>query len=52
MEDIKFLVDSDRQVMKETILIELGRLENEEDIKITARYIYDTIRNRKLTAHQ
>ncbi|MFL0194179.1 hypothetical protein ACJDU8_01035 [Clostridium sp. WILCCON 0269] len=52
MEDVKFLVDSDGQILKETILIELGRIENEEDIKIIARYICDTAKSRRLTAHQ
>ncbi|MFL0197621.1 hypothetical protein ACJDU8_18920 [Clostridium sp. WILCCON 0269] len=52
MEDVKFLVDRDNHTMKETILIELGRLENEEDIKIIARYICDTAKSRKLTARQ
>ncbi|WP_373844426.1 hypothetical protein [Clostridium sp.] len=52
MEDVKFLVDPDKHVIKETILIELGRFENEEDIKNVARFICDNAESKKLTARQ
>ena len=52
MQDVKFLVDSDNHTMKESILIELGRFENEEDIRFMARYICDNAEKKKKTVHQ
>lgn len=52
MKDTTFIIDESKQVFKASILSEIGRLENEEDIKIVARYICNRAKKEKKTIHQ
>ena len=52
MEDTSFLIDSKNESFKESILIELGRLEDEEDIKLVANHVCKRAKAEKRTVHQ